>query len=68
MRYGKEKPEGGIKTYLKTCDLCKQSNPDSFQIVKKIVCCEAKISEALVIRNENPPFNKIFLNKARFFT
>ena len=34
--YEKEKPEGEIKTHLKTCDLCKQSNLDNFQIVKKM--------------------------------
>ena len=47
-----EKPEGEIKTHLKTCDLCKQSNQDNFQIVKKSMSDhEAKMNEALVIKN-----------------
>ena len=45
-----------IKTHLKTIDLGKQSNLDNFQFVKKYLCDhEAKINEALVIKNKNPP-------------
>ena len=69
LGYEKEKPEGEIKTHVKSCDLCKQSNLDNFQIVKKCLSDhEAKINEALVIKNENPPLNKNLFNKGSFFT
>ena len=69
LGYQREKPVGEIKTHLKKCDLCKQSNLDNFQIVKKSMSDhEAKINEALVIKNENPPLNKNLFNKGSLFT
>ena len=47
LGYERVKPEGEIKTHLKMCDLCKQSNPDNFQIVRKSQSAhQAKIKEA----------------------
>ena len=51
------------------CDLRIQSNPDNFHIEQKYLCNhEAKINEALVIKNENPPLNKNLFNKGSLFT
>ena len=67
LGYQREKPVGEIKTHLKKCDLCKQSNLDNFQIVQKSMSDhDAKINEALIIKNENPPSNKNMFNNTIF--
>ena len=66
LEFKKVKPEGEVKSHLKSCEICQNCTIDNFDILKK---CkndrEVKISEAMFIKRENPRLNKNLFNKGR---
>ena len=61
MEFEKAEPKSEIKEHLKKCLLCRKSNLDNFEIIKKWKSdFEAKVTEALYIKKENPTLNKQF--------
>ena len=69
LRYEKEQLQGEIKTYLRSCEICKTSTNDNFEtVLKKLTDKEAKINKSLIIKKENPQLNKNLFNKVSFFT
>ena len=69
LEYEKKEPLGEIKTHLKSCEICKNSTVDNFEILKKCKTDkETKINEALFIKKETPQLNKHLFNKGSFYT
>ena len=58
--------ESEVTVHLRSCDICKNSSLDNFEIIKKCKSDhEAKINEAFFIKKENPQLNKNLFNKGR---
>ena len=69
LLFEKAEPKSEIKSHLTSCDTCKTSTLDNFDIVVK---CkndhETKINEAVSIMKFNPQLNKNLFNKGSFYT
>ena len=69
LEFNKSEPKSEIKTHLEHCDICKSSNFENFEIIKKCKSDqETKINEAFLIMTENPKLNKNLFNKGSLYT
>ena len=60
LKYEDVKPESEIKSHLGSCNVCKSSSLDNFEILQKCKTDdEAKIKEAMFILKQNPSLNPI---------
>ena len=58
-----------IKEHLKSCNLCRNSSSENFEILRKCKSDrESKICEAFFIKTEVPQLNKNLFNKGSFYT
>ena len=65
-----EKPhKSEVKEHIKSCQICRRCNFDSFDILKKCTTDhETKINEAFFIKNEVPQLNKNLFNSGSLYT
>ena len=69
LEFEKAEPKSEIKEHLKKCLVCRKSNLDNFEILKKCKSdFEAKVTEALYIKKENPTLNKQLFNSGSLYT
>ena len=69
LEFEKAEPKSEIKEHLKKCLVCRKSNLDNFEIIKKCKSdFEAKVTEALYIKKENPTLNKQLFNSGSLYT
>ena len=58
-----------IKEHLKSCNLCRNSSCENFEILRKCKSDrESKIYEAFFIKTEVPQLNKNLFNKGSFYS
>lgn len=69
LKFEDVKPESEIKSHLGSCNVCKSSSLDNFEILQKCKTDhEAKINEAMFILKQNPRLNKNLFNKGSLYT
>ena len=69
LEFEKAEPKSEIKEHLKKCLVCRKSNLDNFEIIKKCKSdFEAKVNEALFIKKDNPTLNKQLFNSGSLYT
>ena len=69
LEFEKAEPKSEIKEHLKKCLVCRKSNLDNFEIIKKCKSdFEAKVTEAFYIKKENPNLNKQLFNSGSLYT
>ena len=55
MEFKKAEPKSEIKEHLKKCLVCRNSNLDNFEIIKKCKSdFEAKLTEAFILKKRIP--------------